>query len=84
MSSLSPYTIWPNLKEVNHRASDDIPSPDKVRSILKDLREARQSKSREGMEVIDAVHVEVSSSLSNALQAKVVLTDDKHIGNGAE
>ncbi|EIN10525.1 Psf2-domain-containing protein [Punctularia strigosozonata HHB-11173 SS5] len=39
-------------------APDDIPSPDKVRSLLKDLREARQAKSRAGLQMID--HNELS------------------------
>ena len=40
-------------------ASDDVPSSDRVRSLLKDLREARQSKTHQGLEALDAVHVEV-------------------------
>jgi len=34
-------------------ASDDIEDADKLRSVLKDLREARQAKSREGLRVLD-------------------------------
>jgi hypothetical protein len=44
-----------------HRAPDDIPAPDKIRSLLKDLREARQAKSREGLQMID--HNELSVRL---------------------
>lgn len=36
-----------------YRASDDIYNPDKLRSLLKDLREARQAKSREGLRKLD-------------------------------
>jgi GINS complex subunit 2 len=34
-------------------ASDDLENPDKIRSLLKDLREARQAKSREGLDKLD-------------------------------
>ncbi|KAF8272128.1 hypothetical protein EI94DRAFT_1656577 [Lactarius quietus] len=39
-------------------ASDDIQNSDKVRSLLKDIREARQAKSRDGLQKID--HSELS------------------------
>ncbi|GAA5997072.1 DNA replication protein PSF2 [Rhodotorula paludigena] len=38
-------------------ASDDVPAPDKVRLLLKDIREARQAKIREGLGAINAVHL---------------------------
>jgi len=41
-------------------ASDDLENPDKLRSLLKDLREARQAKSREGIKTLD--HSELSVS----------------------
>lgn len=41
-------------------ASDDIPSSDKVRSLLKDLREARQAKSHQGLEALNAHHIEMT------------------------
>ena len=34
-------------------ASDDLENPDKIRTLLKDIREARQSKSREGIRKLD-------------------------------
>jgi len=34
-------------------ASDDLESPEKLRYLLKDLREARQAKSREGVRQLD-------------------------------
>ncbi|KAJ7284133.1 DNA replication complex GINS protein PSF2 [Mycena rebaudengoi] len=34
-------------------ASDDLPNPDKIRSLLKDLREARQAKARSGLEGLE-------------------------------
>ncbi|KAG6842040.1 hypothetical protein C0991_003566 [Blastosporella zonata] len=39
-------------------ASDDLETPDKLRSLLKDLREARQAKSRDGLQSLD--HSELS------------------------
>lgn len=41
-------------------ASDDLENPEKIRSLLKDLREARQAKSREGLKTLD--HSELSVS----------------------
>ena len=43
---------------VGSRASDDLDNPDKIRTLLKDLREARQAKSREGLKTLD--HSELS------------------------
>jgi len=43
-------------------ASDDLENPEKLRSLLKDLREARQAKSREGLKTLD--HSELSVSCS--------------------
>lgn len=34
-------------------AADDIQDTDKLRSLLKDLREARQAKSREGLDQLN-------------------------------
>ncbi|KAG6817857.1 hypothetical protein H0H87_001689 [Tephrocybe sp. NHM501043] len=39
---------------------DDLENPDKLRSLLKDLREARQAKSRDGLQSLD--HSELSVS----------------------
>ncbi|GAA6044399.1 hypothetical protein JCM8097_007243 [Rhodosporidiobolus ruineniae] len=38
-------------------ASDDVPAPDRVRLLLKDIREARQAKVREGLGAVNAVHL---------------------------
>ncbi|GAA6026483.1 hypothetical protein JCM10207_002517, partial [Rhodosporidiobolus poonsookiae] len=38
-------------------ASDDVPAPDRVRLLLKDIREARQAKVREGLAAVNAVHL---------------------------
>lgn len=40
------------------RASDDLENPERLRSLLKDLREARQAKSRDGLRTLD--HSELS------------------------
>jgi len=34
-------------------ASDDLENPDKIRTLLKDIREVRQAKSREGVTKLD-------------------------------
>jgi GINS complex subunit 2 len=39
-------------------ASDDLQNPEKIRTVLKDLREARQAKSRDGLQKLD--HSELS------------------------
>jgi GINS complex subunit 2 len=39
-------------------ASDDVQNADKIKSLLKDLREARQAKSRDGLQKLD--HSELS------------------------
>jgi GINS complex subunit 2 len=44
-----------------NRASDDIQNSDKIRSLLKDIREARQAKSREGLQKIDHSELSVRS-----------------------
>ncbi|KAF8580589.1 Psf2-domain-containing protein [Ramaria rubella] len=41
-------------------ASDDLHDPDKIRSLLKDLREARQSKTREHLQKINDSTLELS------------------------
>ncbi|KAL9935523.1 hypothetical protein V8E36_005871 [Tilletia maclaganii] len=42
-------------------AADDIASSDQVRALLKDLREARQSKIMAGLEMINPVHLEMTN-----------------------
>jgi GINS complex subunit 2 len=56
-------------------ASDDLSSPEKLRLVLKDIREARQSKIRQGLSAINCVHLGVSSfspslSLSPSLSSR--------------
>ncbi|GAA5841983.1 hypothetical protein JCM5353_003640 [Sporobolomyces roseus] len=38
-------------------ASDDLPTPEKLRLLLKDIREARQSKIRSGLSAVNSVHL---------------------------
>jgi len=53
-----PFRFAEIAKVVLDVASDDIQNPDKIRSLLKDLREARQAKSRDGLQKLD--HSELS------------------------
>lgn len=54
---------------VGNSAPDDIMRCDEVRVLLKDVREARQSKMREGLSALNPIHLEVSPRLSHeALQ----------------
>lgn len=55
--TLPPFTF-------SSSASDDVESPDKIRTLLKDIREARQAKSREGLQKLD--HSELSVSYISA------------------
>lgn len=48
-------------------ASDDMISPDRIRIILKDIREARQSKVRAGLQALNPVHLAVSPTPSSLL-----------------
>ena len=42
-----------------YSASDDFQNPEKIRSLLKDIREARQAKSREGLVKLDHIALSV-------------------------
>lgn len=44
-------------------ASDDLENPDKIRTLLKDIREVRQAKSREGIARLDHSELGVSRPL---------------------
>ncbi|KAF7975126.1 hypothetical protein HWV62_10425 [Athelia sp. TMB] len=48
-------------------ASEDIPSPDKIRSLLKDLREARQAKCRSSLILINHSDVKMTNLSSMEL-----------------
>lgn len=47
-------------------ASDDLENPDKIRTLLKDIREARQSKSREGIAKLDHSELGVRTPLPSS------------------
>ncbi|KAI9513257.1 DNA replication complex GINS protein PSF2 [Russula earlei] len=53
-----PFRFTEIAKLLLDTAPDDIPNSDKIRSLLKDIREARQAKSRDGLQKID--HSELS------------------------
>ncbi|KAH6915116.1 DNA replication complex GINS protein PSF2 [Coprinopsis sp. MPI-PUGE-AT-0042] len=53
-----PFRFAEIAKVLINIASDDLENPDQLRSLLKDLREARQAKSRAGLAQID--HSELS------------------------
>ncbi|KAL4076181.1 Psf2-domain-containing protein [Scleroderma citrinum] len=53
-----PFRFTEIAKVILDIAPDDVPSAERVRSLLKDLREARQAKSREGLAKLD--HSELS------------------------
>ncbi|KAH7916292.1 hypothetical protein BJ138DRAFT_1140013 [Hygrophoropsis aurantiaca] len=55
-----PFRFTEIAKVILDVASDDVENADKVRSLLKDLREARQAKSRDGLQKLD--HSELTLS----------------------
>ncbi|KAK0190808.1 hypothetical protein F5146DRAFT_1045851 [Armillaria mellea] len=48
-----PFRFAEIAKVLLDVASDDLQNPDRLRSLLKDIREARQAKSREGLRQLD-------------------------------
>ncbi|KAI8826924.1 DNA replication complex GINS protein PSF2 [Fimicolochytrium jonesii] len=42
-------------------ASDDVPQADLVRTLLKDLREARQRKARQGLQALDPYYLQMDN-----------------------
>lgn len=56
--SQMPFRFAEIAKAILDIAPDDVQNAEKVRSLLKDLREARQAKSREGLAKLD--HSELS------------------------
>lgn len=55
--------VTPDKFITPHSASDDLENPDKIRSLLKNLREARQAKSRDGIKQLDHSELSVSPHL---------------------
>ncbi|KAM0787027.1 hypothetical protein ACM66B_006293 [Microbotryomycetes sp. NB124-2] len=65
-----PRTYLEVSKVLLEVASDDFPQPDKVRILLKDIREARQSKVRAGLGALNPIHLAMPN-LSNMEIAEV-------------
>ncbi|KAG8932205.1 DNA replication protein psf2 [Tulasnella sp. 417] len=57
--SLLPFRYAEIAKLLLDSAAEDIESADKIRLILKDIHEARQAKSREGLHQVNDVNVRV-------------------------
>ncbi|KAH8830356.1 Psf2-domain-containing protein [Flagelloscypha sp. PMI_526] len=53
-----PFRYAETSKILLDAAPDDLEDPDRIRTLLKQLREARQAKSREGLKSLD--HLELS------------------------
>lgn len=68
VSTISTIALNTNiLPNIVHRAPDDIQNSDKIRSLLKDIREARQAKSREGLQKIDHSELSVRNNFRHPL-----------------
>lgn len=59
-----PYHFAEVSKVLLDVAADDLQSPDKIRTLLKDLREARQAKSREGLKKLDHIALSLGNLCS--------------------
>ncbi|CAD6566718.1 MAG: DNA replication protein psf2 [Cyphobasidiales sp. Tagirdzhanova-0007] len=55
-----PFNYMEMSRILLEAAPDDIPSPERIRSLLKDLREVRQGKAREGLEHLNPVELNVT------------------------
>lgn len=56
-----PFHYVSIAKVILDVASDDVPQADEVRAMLKDLREARQSKISEGLSMLNPYHLEMTN-----------------------
>ncbi|KAF9912838.1 DNA replication protein psf2 [Linnemannia zychae] len=56
-----PYHYMEIAQILLENAMDDIPSADATRTLLKDLREARQSKAREGVEALGLNYIQMDN-----------------------
>jgi len=83
-----PYQFAEISKVLLDVASDDLQSPDKIRTLLKDLREARQAKSREGLRKLDHIALslpnlcsmeinEIRPFFSKAMNVMIQLTPEQ-------
>ncbi|KAI8601316.1 Psf2-domain-containing protein [Dissophora ornata] len=56
-----PYHYMETAQILLENACDDIPSADTVRTLLKDLREARQSKARQGVAALGLTYLQMDN-----------------------
>ncbi|KAG0359540.1 DNA replication complex GINS protein psf2 [Gamsiella multidivaricata] len=59
--SALPYHYMETAQLLLENACDDIPAADTVRTLLKDLREARQSKARQGVAALDMTYIQMDN-----------------------
>ncbi|KAF9182601.1 DNA replication protein psf2 [Haplosporangium sp. Z 767] len=59
--SALPYHYMELAQLLLENACDDIPSADAVRTLLKDLREARQSKARQGVAALGLTYLQMDN-----------------------
>ncbi|KZS98083.1 Psf2-domain-containing protein [Sistotremastrum niveocremeum HHB9708] len=85
-----PFRYAEMAKVLLDVASDDIESPDKIMSLLKDLRDARQAKSREGLRKLDGIALslpnlcameinEIRPFFVKAMHVMIQLTPEKQV-----
>ncbi|KAK9895674.1 Psf2-domain-containing protein [Cystobasidium minutum MCA 4210] len=55
-----PFNYMELSRILLEAAPDDIPQPERIRSLLKDLREVRQGKAREGIQHLNPVELNVT------------------------
>ncbi|KAG0372555.1 DNA replication protein psf2 [Mortierella sp. AD032] len=61
MFSPLPYHYMEIAQILLENAMDDIPSADATRTLLKDLREARQSKARAGVDALGLTYIQMDN-----------------------
>ncbi|KAI1291509.1 DNA replication protein psf2 [Mortierella claussenii] len=59
--SALPYHYMETAQLLLENACDDIPSADAVRTLIKDLREARQSKARQGVAALGLTYLQMDN-----------------------
>lgn len=82
MLDVSVYLLHRETFLKHRSASDDLQNPDKIRSLLKDLREARQAKSREGLRKLDHLTLGVCDYIFNSLVIRLKTSVTTSMRNG--
>ncbi|KAG8903383.1 DNA replication protein psf2 [Tulasnella sp. 403] len=59
-----PFRFSETAKVLLDIAPDDIESPEQIHALLQEIREARQAKSREGLRMINHVHLRIRNITS--------------------